>query len=65
MRLLDRDKRILIMFNSGLAPSEIDRRMKLMGGTARVAVVSAWAYDKENARRDKSDPDRALRTEEE
>ena len=50
----ERDKRILMMFNAGLAPSEIDRRMKLLKGTAHLVIVAAWAYDKDNARYDRA-----------
>ena len=63
--MFDRDKRILIMFNSGLAPSEIDKRMRLVRGSARSVIVSAWAYDKENSRREKADMESTLRMEDE
>ena len=43
-----------MMFNAGLAPSEIDRRLKLLKGTSRIVIVTAWAYDKENARYDRA-----------
>lgn len=45
-----RDKQIMAMLNAGNAPSEIDRRMKLIPGTAHDVIVGMWAYDKEMAR---------------
>lgn len=52
---LNNSQKVLLMFNSGLAPSEIDKRMKFVSGTARSLIVSAWAYDKERARPDRYD----------
>lgn len=51
----ERDRKILTMFDSGLAPSEIDRRMRLVKGTARIVIVTAWADDKESARYERAD----------
>lgn len=50
MRAIEQNKRILIMFNSGFAPSEIDREMSLVRGSARRVIVAAWSYDKESSR---------------
>ena len=46
---------MLVMFNTGLTPSEIDRRLGFIKGTARSLIVGAWSYDKERARADRED----------
>ena len=53
--MTERDQRIMKMFDSGLAPSEIDKRMELPNGTAHLVIVAAWAYDKDNARYERAD----------
>ena len=37
----------MALFNAGLPPSEIDRRMNLVDGVAHSVIVKMWAYDKE------------------
>lgn len=53
-----RDERIMALFNAGLPPSDIDRRMNLAGGTAHIVIVAMWAYDKEMGRLGKIESNR-------
>ena len=50
MRMNERCRRVMALFNAGLAPSEIDRMLKIPSGTAHWVIVAAWAYDKEMAK---------------
>ena len=47
VRASNRERRIMALFNVGLPPSEIDRRMNLVDGVAHSVIVTMWAYDKE------------------
>lgn len=48
--MTNRDKTIFEMFDGGLAPSEIDRRLGLLDGTAHTVIIAAWSRDKELAK---------------
>ena len=41
------DDKILTLSNTGMSPSEIDRRLSLTAGTAKRRLVALWARDKE------------------
>ena len=56
---LNNTQKVLVMFNTGLTPSEIDKRLGFIKGTARSLIVGAWSYDKEKAKLDRLDFEKA------
>ena len=55
MSALEVSNNVLALFYAGFAPSEIDRRLKLVSGTARLFIIAEWARDKNEARYERSD----------
>ena len=55
MNASDVSSSVLTLFYMGKAPSEIDRQLNLVSGTARLFVIAEWARDKNEARYDRSD----------
>lgn len=46
MSLRDDDKAVMRMMRDGMAPSEIDRALHLVPGTAHHVVVGVWNWDR-------------------
>lgn len=55
MSRMNRAEQVMMLLNGGLAPSEIDRRLGFVDGTARTVITAMWAHDKEMARYERAD----------